>query len=78
VCARCLRVLTATPEQLFAHIEQATRTLSTMSPSWPANEFRKRMVRELEPGDEIIMLGVGRVTVQRRRGEVVTVYQRAS
>jgi DNA-binding XRE family transcriptional regulator len=79
-CVRCLRILTATPEQLATHIDVVAQTLAAYGNGryWPVAEFKARMVRELEPGDEIIMLGVGCVTVQRRNGALATIYRQAS
>jgi hypothetical protein len=74
-CARCLHILTATPEQLAAHIETAAKRMSRLSGSWPAEDFKVQMARELEPGDEIVMLGIGRVSVRRKAGNVVMIYQ---
>jgi hypothetical protein len=73
-----MHVLTQSPEQLNRHIDQAAQQLASLSTYWPPTEFVARMRAVLRPGDEVIRLGIGVVTVLRASGEVVAVYRQAT
>jgi hypothetical protein len=77
LCARCCRVMTITHEQLAQYIETIAEQMGRISISWPIEDFKARMWRVLEPGDEIVWLGIGYVNVRRVDGRVETIYQRA-
>ena len=78
LCARCCRVLTMTDEQLAEYIDAVAEQIGRVSHSWPLEDFKAKMRRVLNSGDEIIWLGLGYVNVRRIDGRVETIYQRES
>jgi len=74
-CAHCARLLTQTPEALAAHIINAADEMERYTSSWPRADLIDRLTIELQPGDEVIALAIGRLTIRRRDGSLSVIYQ---
>jgi hypothetical protein len=76
ICSSCLNRLTETAEQLDDHIESAVR--HARGYGWPADICREKLRNAMRPGDRVILLAWGRLTVGRPDGSAFIVYQRDS